>query len=60
MQLLIIEMSGADFDPMSDAVQHLSYYAIKMVTDDDKVSLLKYQQDSVTFSLCAVTIRLTL
>lgn len=55
MQLLIIEISGADFRPMSNAVQHLSYYAIKMGMHDNKVSLVEYQAGSMTFSLSEVT-----
>lgn len=55
MQLLIIEMRGADFYPESDAAQHLSYYVMKMVMHDNNVSLVKYQRDSVTFNLREVT-----
>lgn len=52
MQLLIIQMSGADFGPESE---HLSYYVIKTLTHDNNVSLAKYQRDSVTFNLCEIT-----
>lgn len=55
MQLLIIEMSGADFVAESNAVQHLSYYVIEMVTHDNKLFLVKHQRDSMTFSLFEVT-----